>query len=348
MNANQIKPLAGAVVVALSVSGCGLMPALDEVAPDNTQRYRTADTMPPLDVPPDLSVNRINDDIAAKQESAATYSEYEESSSNPLAMRYNIEPDQKPKLRGEDDDRRLVVTGNMDLIWQRVTGFWRSKELQIDREDKRLGLMDTTPDSQGYAYRTRISRDDENTMVIHVSGKDESNQTKDQDILRQMADYLGVLHQEDVKMAEAQQEEQTSMRAREASQSQTPRAILMDEDNGHQALLVEQDFRQVWDRVGRVLDSKGFDVEDRDRSAGTYYVRYLDPFNEIDEDEEGFFSGLAFWRDDDEVDPEEFYFIRLMSDGGNTRIGVLDADEERTSSDTARRLLGLLQEQLSL
>lgn len=348
MNANQIKPLAGALAVALSVSGCGLMPALDEVAPDNTQRYRTADTMPPLDVPPDLSVNRINDDIAARQNSAATYSEYEEASSNPLEMRYNIEPDQKPKLRGEDDDRRLVVTGNMDLIWQRVTGFWRSKNLQIARDNEQLGLMDTTPDSEGYVYRTRISQQSQNTMEVFVSGKDEVNQTKNQDILRQMADYLGVLHQEDVKMAESRQEEQTTMQAREASQTQTPRAILMDEENGHQALLVEQEFRDVWDRVGRVLDSKGFDVEDRDRSAGTYYVRYLDPFNEIDEEEEGFFSGLAFWRDDDEVAPEEFYFIRLMSDGGNTRIGVLDADEERTSSDTARRLLGLLQEQLSL
>lgn len=348
MNAKQIKPLTGAIVLALSVTGCGLMPAMDEVAPDNTQRYRTADTMPPLDVPPDLSVNRINDDIAAQQDDAATYSEFEESSNNPLAMRYDIEPDQKPKLRGEDDDRRLVVTGNMDLVWQRVNGFWESKQLQIARDDKRLGLMDTTPDSQGYVYRTRISRADENTMEINVTGKDEANATKDQDILRQMADYLGILHQEDVKRMEAQQEEQQSMQAREASQEQTPRAILMDEDSGHQALLVEQEFRDVWDRVGRVLDSKGFDVEDRDRSAGTYYVRYLDPFNEIDEDEEGFFSGLAFWRDDDEEAPEEFYYIRLMSDGGNTRIGVLDVDEERTSSETAKRLLGLLQEQLSL
>lgn len=348
MNAKQIKPLTGAIVVALSVSGCGLMPALDEVAPDNTQRYRSADTMPPLDVPPDLSVNRINDDIAAQQDDAATYSEFEASSRNPLAMRYNIEPDQKPKLRGEDDDRRLIVTGNMDLVWQRVNGFWESKQLQVARDDKRLGLMDSSPDSQGYVYRTRISRAGENTMEIHVSGKDEANATKDQDMLRQMADYLGILHQEDVQRMEARQEEQQSMQAREASQEQTPRAILMDEESGHQALLVEQEFRDVWDRVGRVLDSKGFDVEDRDRSAGTYYVRYLDPFNEIDEDEEGFFSGLLFWRDEDEAAPEEFYYIRLMSDGGNTRIGVLDAEENRTSSETARRLLGLLQEQLSL
>ena len=78
MNAKRLKTSAWLVASTLAVSSCGMLPALEEVAPDNTQEYRKAETMPPLDVPPDLSVNRINDEIVGNQNSSATYSEYEE------------------------------------------------------------------------------------------------------------------------------------------------------------------------------------------------------------------------------------------------------------------------------
>ena len=45
--------------------------------------------------------------------------------------------------------------------------------------------------------------------------------------------------------------------------------------------------------------------------------------------------------------PEEFYYIKLISDADDTKIIILDAEEVRTSNDTAKRLLGLIQEQLA-
>jgi outer membrane protein assembly factor BamC len=111
-------------------------------------------------------------------------------------------------------------------------------------------------------------------------------------------------------------------------------------------LFIEQDFVDVWRRVGRILDNKGFTVEDRDRSRGLYFIRYLDPFT-LAEQEEGILSKLAFWRDDAEKAPEEYYYIKLISDAKDTKMIILDAEETRTSSDTARRLLGLMQEQLA-
>jgi outer membrane protein assembly factor BamC len=123
--------------------------------------------------------------------------------------------------------------------------------------------------------------------------------------------------------------------------------VLIDEMNGHHFLHVEQDFIDTWRGVGRILDSKGFAVEDRDRSRGIYFVRYIDPFNEVEEDNDGLLSKLAFWRDEVDESPEEFYYIKLISDAENTKIIILDTDEIRTSSDTARRLLSLMQEQLA-
>ncbi len=42
-------------------------------------------------------------------------------------------------------------------------------------------------------------------------------------------------------------------------------------------LLIDEQFSRAWRLVGLSLDRVGFAVEDRDRSAGIYYVRYNDP-----------------------------------------------------------------------
>jgi len=46
---------------------------------------------------------------------------------------------------------------------------------------------------------------------------------------------------------------------------------------GIAALEVDQPFDRAWRQVGLALDRSGFTVEDRDRTAGLYYVRYVDP-----------------------------------------------------------------------
>lgn len=342
MNAKRLKTSAWLVASTLAVSSCGMLPALEEVAPDNTQKYRKAETMPPLDVPPDLSVNRINDEIAGNDNRSATYSEYEEAANNPLATRYNIQADAKPALAGQEGSRHLVVPGEPDVTWQRIENFWSTRNIDVARQDRRIGLMDTNPDADGYVYRLRMEKGDVSRSAhIYISGKDDAdnNVTKNEAMLRQLADFLGVLYQEDKARLEASQPQQASR--------DLPKVVLLDEGDNMQALLVEQVFSDVWDRVGRVLDSRGFAVEDRDRSRGLYFVRYVDPFLEAEREEEGFFSGLAFWRDEVEEAPEEYYYIRLSSEADDTRITVLDAEEVRSSNDTAKRLLGLIQEQLT-
>ena len=40
---------------------------------------------------------------------------------------------------------------------------------------------------------------------------------------------------------------------------------------------MDEQFDRAWRRVGLALDRVGFTVEDRDRSKGLYFVRYIDP-----------------------------------------------------------------------
>lgn len=341
MNSKHFKYTSLAVLLTAVLSGCGAFSTLDEVVPDNSKKYRKAETMPPLDVPPDLSTARINDEISGSQKGTATYSEFEEAANNPLASKYNITPETKPSLAGEGAKRHIVVPGTRDVTWQRLQDFCSQNGIGIKRKDDRIGLMDTDEDGEGYGYRLRMERGDTSKVTrVYLAGRDDDvNAQKDEAMLRQLADFLGVLHQEDRAAIEAKQQSQP--------QQSTVKTSLLDETGGHQALLVEQGFADVWPRVGRVLDSKGFAVEDRDRSRGIYFVRYIDPFNEGEKNEESILSKMAFWRDDAEKAPKEFYYIKLISDADKTKIVVLDSEETRTSSDTAKRLLGLIQEQLT-
>ena len=341
MNFIRFKNTSIAVLLTAVISGCGSLPALDEVVPDNSQKYRKAETMPPLDVPPDLSTARINDDIANNQNSTATYSEFEEAATNPLATKYNITPDSKPALSGEGAKRHLVIQGDRDVTWQRLQNFWLQKGYEIKRIDQRIGLMDTDGGIDNYAFRLRMERGDTSKHAeVFVSGRgDDDNAQKDEAMLRQLADFLGVLYQQDKKEIEAVK----------ASQPQiaSVKTVLLDETGGHQALMVEQGFSNVWKRVGRVLDSKGFAVEERDRSRGIYFVRYIDPFNQVEKEDDSWLDKISFWEDDVDQAPDEFFYIKLISDADQTKIVILDAEEIRISTDTAKRLLGLIQEQLS-
>ncbi|MCU0897905.1 MAG: outer membrane protein assembly factor BamC, partial [Burkholderiales bacterium] len=90
----------------------------------------------------------------------------------------------------------------------------------------------------------------------------------------------------------------------------------------------------------------GFTVEDRDRANGTYFVRYADPGNTTPKGQEGFLSKLAFWRSTDSGKQTEQYRVAVKSSGDMTDVVVLNKNGAADTSDTSRRILGLLYDQL--
>ena len=115
---------------------------------------------------------------------------------------------------------------------------------------------------------------------------------------------------------------------------------------GTSELYIKEEFPRAWRLTGVALDRIGFAVEDRDRSAGLYYVRY----NQLDGDKgkkEGFFSKLAFWRKDDaEIDKETQYQVKLREAGDETQVIVRNQAGETDNSKTAQRILNLIHEQI--
>jgi outer membrane protein assembly factor BamC len=124
-----------------------------------------------------------------------------------------------------------------------------------------------------------------------------------------------------------------------------PKATISKSGELPEALVLVDSFDRAWRRVGLALDRVGFTVEDRDRSKGLYYVRYVDA-DAPDKAEKGFWSKLAFWNSDSGPKRDEQYRISVAGVTQGSEVKVLDAQGVKSNSPTAGHILALLQQEL--
>lgn len=120
-----------------------------------------------------------------------------------------------------------------------------------------------------------------------------------------------------------------------ASAAPTPKAVQIERD-GQPALKLDEGFDRAWRQVGVVLDRSGFTVDDRDRSKGLYFVRYVDPQRESRA--RGLLDRITGSASKDLT--SALYQIRLQEEGTATVLGVLTSDGKPASSETDRRIVG--------
>ncbi|HEX6633671.1 MAG TPA: outer membrane protein assembly factor BamC [Usitatibacter sp.] len=125
--------------------------------------------------------------------------------------------------------------------------------------------------------------------------------------------------------------------------TETRNAVL--EGSGAGPLVLSDGFDRAWRRVGLALDRSGFTVEDRDRSKGLFFVRYIDPEAQATPDE-GFLGKLAFWKSAPKK-PKPQYRILVREAGATaSEVTVQDTNGAPDTSATGKKILSLLYEQL--
>ena len=120
------------------------------------------------------------------------------------------------------------------------------------------------------------------------------------------------------------------------------------ENNGAGPLVLNDGFDRAWRRVGLALDRTGFTVEDRDRSKGVFFVRYIDPEAEAKTGgkDEGFLGKLEFWKPSPKA-PKPQYRILVAESGTNaSQVRVQDSNGANDTSSTGKKILSVLYEQL--
>ena len=127
------------------------------------------------------------------------------------------------------------------------------------------------------------------------------------------------------------------------------RAKVVKAPDGSGKLEIQERFDRAWRRVGLALDRVGFTVEDRDRTKGLYFVRYVDPEADAEskKDKEGWLSKLNPFKGSDAATLSKMqYRIYVVGDGDVSNVQVLSREGGVDNSETARRILALLQEQM--
>jgi len=164
----------------LLLGGCKYLPKLDEVLPDQTKEYRKSESLPDLEVPPDLTSEAIEDNMSVPEVDAsgtATYSTYQE------RIRARKEARQAQHTQGTmalADEQLLVVKGSATDIWPRLRGFWQERGFKLDLDDQELGVLETDWREDTVEFkRDRFklfteAGDQEGTTVIYLSHEGES------------------------------------------------------------------------------------------------------------------------------------------------------------------------------
>jgi outer membrane protein assembly factor BamC len=112
-------------------------------------------------------------------------------------------------------------------------------------------------------------------------------------------------------------------------------------------LEVDEPFDRAWRRVGLGLDRGGFTVEDRDRTNGVYFVRYLDPEYEAKQREkQGIFSKMLGL--DSKVEAQQFRVqVGAAAAGGSgSTVTVLTKEGKPELSGTSDKILRQLNDQM--
>lgn len=281
-------------------------------------------------------------------------------------------------VKRDGNQRWLVVQAPVEDVWHKIIAFWHKNDILLLEQNPSVGIMRThwienraDINSGSIAdlahkafdgarsaatrdqYRVRMEESEEadatEVYLTHrgmeeqfiKSGSDEDEQPTwtirptdhglEAEMLRRMMVFFGVSDKHasnDLAKADTHKH----------------RSQLLQGD-GQPELEVAEEFSRAWRITGMALDRGGFAVEDRDRNKGIYYVRYNDPMQN-GEKKKGFLSKLAFWSDDDDIDKETQYQVRLQENGESTRITIQDNKGVRNSSETAKRILGLLHEQI--
>jgi len=370
--------LAVSAITLLALTGCS---TLAELSPFESKRieYKNAQAGPALEVPPDLAPPKYDDRYKA---GTATLSGV--NAANRAAVLSGaggvLPVVSGMRIERAGTERWLVVPGTPENVFPRIREFWSSMNLALVVDDPRIGLMETDwaenrarinddfirrtigkvfdgmySSGTRDKYRTRVERGPGGTTEVFVSHRGLEEKTVattpspvfrweprkvepeyEAEMLSRMMQYLGAPRDEAATIAQAAVS--PAVAAARVDQAQIVKA------GNVSSLAMNDSFDRSWRRVGLALDRVGFTVVDRDRTAGTYFVRYADP-ETLAKNEPGILDKLKFWQSDNK-DVVEQYRISVKEVAGKTEVRVLDKAGQPDSSTIGNRIVTLLHEQL--
>ncbi len=360
-------------LLAIGLTACGSITSNDKVDYKKQGEVRG----PNLALPPDL-ITAQSDRRFIVQDGTATMSEYNQAVKKSTQMRSNVLtgiPGMKIERDGEK--RWLVVDKSAADLYPQVKDFWQENGFLLLIDSPSTGIMETDwaenrakipqdfirrtlgraldsiyDSGERDKYRTRLEVQKPDVTEIYITHKGAiETPIKDGDaaitsrwMIRPSDPELEVIFltrlMERLGMTQEQAKAQI---AQSNTVSNTPKARLIEEGSATR-IEMALSFDRAWRDIGLALDRSNFTVEDRDRSKGIYFVRYVNP-KELGDGRSWF--GRTFGKSNDADKKAKLYRVVVQSKGENQiNVFVQDADGKPENTTTANQLLTTLDRQL--
>jgi outer membrane protein assembly factor BamC len=355
--------------IVLSLAACS---TVDQVTDGGKVDYRSqSGKTGGLEVPPDLSqLSRSSTDRPMTGVVTASSLGAAAPAADPGLVAVAAVGDFRVERQGQQ--RWLVTSRPADQLWEPIRNFWTERGFTIEVDNPQTGVIETgwaenrakIPDDlirrtlgrlvdnlystgERDRFRTRLERTEAGTEIfITHRGMEEVFTTSVQERTAWQpratdpqleAEFLSRLM---IQLGGLQPQ---AARDAVASAPQRVSEIRPTTLSGTAVIELDEGFDRAWRRVAVALDRSGFTVEDRDRSTGLFFVRYVDQ-KAVDSAQNNPLKRIFGGTQPQDV--VERYRIRLVTVGTGTRVTLQNNQGAELTGNAANRILSLLAAEL--
>jgi outer membrane protein assembly factor BamC len=337
------------------------------VLEEDKVNYKSASKASALEVPPDLTQLR-KDSRYILESNSATASGFQSAAAKAADNGTASAQVGDARMERSGTQRWLVVNQPADKVWNTLQDFWKENGFNLSTEQADLGIMETDwaenrakipqdfirktigrvfeglySTGERDRFRTRVERNAQGGVEIYITHRGMvevySNERKDQTMWqpRQADPELEIefMRRLMLKIGGVSASQTAGIGAKEGSVAASTSVLKV---NNLPVIEIPDDFDRAWRRLGVALDRTSFTVEDRDRSKGVFFVRYVPAGS--NGKEPGFFSKL-FSKETATPAPLK-YRVTLTQAAGISRISVLTAEGVADTSENAEKILKLI------
>jgi len=317
--------------------------------PDRSQDYQRAPEYAPMQVPEGTDSRELQEIyvIPQVQENYVLEGEFEVPRPTPLVAGSG---DDVVRIQRLGEESWALVAVAPGQLWPQVRSFLAAANIQVARVDAAAGIMESSwlqfeNANMASRFQYRIERGvQRGTSELHVLQMNQAgdinswpetsdNLDQENEMLRSVAQFL----------ANSAGDAPVSMIADQAI-SAGGRISMQESAEGYTYIDLGLPFNRGWAALPRALEASAFEITDRDRSAGEYYVRFL---GQQSQEEDGWFDWL--WGEDEEhpLAGQEFVVKVAEQSADSVTIRLLPRSQETLEKRQEQALLALIKGNIS-
>jgi outer membrane protein assembly factor BamC len=278
----------------LLCTACGYLFGDEGVFRDRSEDYKKSHEVPVIEVPAGADSSALQEiyPIPPISDDLLLAGKFEVPRPTPLVAGAADELVRIQTLGGES---WALVSTPPGQVWPQVRSFLSASQIPVARVDAREGILESgwlelEGQSMGSRFRYRIDKGvQRDTSELHVLQMNQAgdldnwpqtsdNAAQENEMLRALAQYI----------ANSADSTPVSMMADQAM-SATGKISIQEGPDNDLYIRLSLPYDRAWASVGRALEESSFEITDRDRSAGKYYVRFIGPESE---EEAGWFDWI--------------------------------------------------------